>query len=253
MKRLLTLALAIILMLAITVSASAAQFVPSITNKGAPTLIVLDQINGNDVVGYIKNPDGEKVSEVFIDCFEIFAVADALNDGEIPENAKIDLKNVYDDLSKSDTKISDVCSELDEVVKKGWGNDKSSNDLVVKDLFYIKKNCNDDVHNIGNGNTVDLTFNVSIDKGVFIAAMVYVDGKWVPVDNCVNNGDGTVTVTFSQICPVAFLVPGSSIQQGETVSPVTSDVSGVITWGIVMVASLAVIAFLVIYRRRVNG
>ncbi len=253
MKRLLTLALAIILMLTLTVSASAAQFVESITNKGAPDLIILDQINGNDVVGYIKNTDGDKISEVFIDCFEIFSVADALNNVEIPKDAKDDLKHVYDDLSKSDTKISDVCSELDEIVKKGWGDNKSSDDLVVKDLFYIKQNCTHDLHKLENGNTVDLTFNVSVDKGVFFAAMVYVDGKWVPVDNCVNNGDGTVTVTFSQICPVAFLVPGSSIQQGETVSPATSDVSGVITWSIVMIASLAVIAALVIYRRKVNG
>ena len=252
MKRLLTLALAIILMLTLIVSASAAQFVESITNKGAPNLIILDQINGNDVVGYIKNTDDDKISEVFIDCFEIFSVADALNNVEIPKDAKDDLKHVYDDLSKSDTKISDVCSELDEIVKKGWGDNKSSDDLVVKDLFYIKQNCTHDLHKLENGNTVDLTFNVSVDKGVFFAAMVYVDGKWVPVDNCVNNGDGTVTVTFSQICPVAFLVPGSG-QNMDTVSPITADTSSALIWGGVMVASLLAIVALVIYRRKVNG
>lgn len=253
MKRLFTLALAIVLMLTITVSASAAQFVESITNKGAPQLIIRDQINGKDVVGFITNPDGEQISEVYMECFKIYSVADALNGGNIPNYAKDDLKNVYEDLSKSDSKISDVCPELDDIVKKGWGKDKTPDDLVVKDLFYIDQLCTHDLHKLENGNTVDLTFDVSIANGLFITAMVYVDGKWVPVNNCVNNGDGTVTVTFSQICPVAFLVPGSSIVDGDTVSPATSDVSGVITWSIVMVASLASIAFLVIYRRRVNG
>ena len=253
MKRLLTLALAIILMLTLTVSASAAQFVESITNKGAPQLIIKDQINGKDVVGFITNPEGEQVSPVYLECFEIFAVADALNNADIPADAKDDLKKVYDELSKSDTKISDVCPDLNDIVKKDWSKDKTADELVVKDLFYIKQNCTHDLHKLENGNTVDLTFKVSIDNGVFITAMVYVDGKWVPVNNCVNNGDGSVTVTFSQICPVAFLVPGNSIVDGDTVSPATSDVSGVITWSIVMAASLAVIAFLVIYRRRVNG
>lgn len=253
MKRLLTLALAIVLMLTLTVSASAAQFVESITNKGKPELIIKDQLNGKDVVGFITNPDGEQISPVYLDCFEIYSVADALNNADIPTDAKDDLKKVYDELSKSDTKISDVCPDLNDIVKKDWAKDKTADELVVKDLFYIKQNCTHDLHKLENGNTVDLTFKVSIDKGVFIAAMVYVDGKWVPVNNCVNNGDGTITVTFSQICPVAFLVPGSSIVDGDTVSPATSDVSGVIAWSIVMVSSLAVITFLVIYRRRVNG
>ena len=253
MKRLLTLALAIILMLTLTVSASAAQFVESITNKGAPELIIKEQIDGKDVVGVITDPEGEQVSPVYLECFEIFAVADALNNADIPADAKDDLKKVYDELSKSDTKISDVCPDLNDIVKKDWSKDMTADELVVKDLFYIKRNCTHDLHKLENGNTVDLTFKVSIDNGVFITAMVYVDGKWVPVNNCVNNGDGTVTVTFSQICPVAFLVPGNSIVDGDTVSPATSDVSGVITWSIVMAASLAVIAFLVIYRRRVNG
>jgi hypothetical protein len=253
MKKFFAILLSIIMVLTMALSVSAAQFVPSITNKGAPDLIVIDRINGKDVVGFITNPDGEQISPVYIDCFEIYSVADALNGAEIPTDAKDDLKKVYEDLSKSDTKISDVCPELDDVVKNGWGKDKTPDDLVVKDLFYIKQICTHDLHKLENGNTVDLTFKVSIDAGVFITAMVYIDGKWVPVNNCVNNGDGTVTVTFSQICPVAFLVPGNSVVDGETVSPATSDVSGVITWSIVMVASLAAIAFLVIYRRRVNG
>ena len=82
--------------------------------------------------------------------------------------------------------------------------------------------------------------------------MVYVDGKWQPVVDTINNGDGTVTVKFDKICPVAFLVPGSG-ENMSTVSPTTSDASGIILWGSVMAVSLLAIFALVIFRRRVNG
>lgn len=252
MKRLFTLALAIILMFTITFSANAAEFVESITNKGAPQLVIIDQINGKDVVGFITNPNGDKITTEYIDCFDIYSVADALNNADIPQNVKDELKKVYEELTKSDVNLSDICPGLNDIVKEQWGANKTPNGLVVKDLFYINQNCDEFEDCLKDGNTIDLTFDVSIGPGVFFTAMVYVDGQWVPVENCVNNGDGTVTVTFSQVCPVAFLVPGSSIDM-ETVSPATSDVSGVIIWSSVMVASLAAIAFLVIYRRKVNG
>jgi hypothetical protein len=84
------------------------------------------------------------------------------------------------------------------------------------------------------------------------AYTTYVDGKWVPVVDCINNGDGTVTVQFDKICPVAFLVPGTTTNS-STVSPATSDVSGVILWGSVMFVSLAAAVAIVIFRRKVNG
>ncbi len=251
MKRLLTLALALILMITITVSASAVTFVESITNKGAPELVVIDQIEGEDVVGFITTPDGEILNPEFEDCFDIYSMQDVINN-KTPDDVKDEMNEAFDGLSEKDANLSDLCPGLDEVVKEKWGPDKSADDLVVRDFFYIDENCDEFQDAFKNGNTIDLTFRVNIPAGTFITAMVYIDGKWVPVENCVNNGDGTVTVTFSQICPVAFLVPGTTMGS-DTVSPATSDVSGAITWGVVMVASLAAIAFLVIYRRKVNG
>lgn len=251
MKKLLTLALALILMITVTVSASAVTFVESITNKGAPELIVIDQIEGKDVVGFVTTPDNEILNPEFEDCFDIYSMQDVIND-KTPDDVKEEMTKVFDDLSDKDANLNDLCPGLDEIVKEKWGPDKSADDLVVKDFFYIDENCDEFKDAFKDGNTIDLTFKVDIPAGTFITAMVYVDGKWVPVDNCVNNGDGTITVTFSQICPVAFLVPGTTMN-ADTVSPATNDISGAITWGIVMVASLAAIAFLVIYRRRVNG
>lgn len=251
MKKIITVALAIIMALAITVSVNAAEFVESITNKGAPELIVIDQINGKDVVGFITNPDGDKVTTEYEDCFIITSVADAEKSTEIPKDAKDVLLKVYGELLEGD-KLSDVCPELNDIVKDKWDEDKDADDLVVKDLFDISGECTEIKDHLNGDNVLELTFKVGIDGDTFVTAIVYVDGKWVPVVDCINNGDGTVTVQFDKICPVAFLVPGTTTNS-STVSPATSDISGVILWGSVMFVSLVAIAVLVVYRRKVNG
>ena len=40
--------------------------------------------------------------------------------------------------------------------------------------------------------------------------MVSLDGQWVEAESVMNNGDGTVTVVFEDICPVAFCVKRSA-------------------------------------------
>ncbi len=252
MKKLLTLILAIVLMLTITVSASAADFVESITNKGAPELVIIDQLNGKDVVGFITGPNGNRLSTEFLECLIITSVSEATTDPDIPEDAKDELLKVYEELNKPGTKLSDVCPALNDIVKEKWDKDKTADDLVIKDLFDVTDYCEDIPTHLKDGAILDLTFDLGIGKDVFITAMVYVDGKWQPVVDCINNGDGTVTVKFDKICPVAFLVPGSGVNL-STVSPTTSDASGIIMWSAVMLVSLIAIMALVIHRRKVNG
>ncbi len=252
MKKLLTLILSIVLMLTITVSASAADFVESITNKGAPELVVIDRLNGKDVVGFITGPDGNRLSTEFLECLIITSVSEAATDPDIPDDAKDELLKVYEELNKPGTKLSDVCPALNDIVKEKWDKDKTADDLVIKDLFDVTDYCDDIPEHLKDGAILDLTFDLGIGKDVFITAMVYVDGKWQPVVDCINNGDGTVTVKFDKICPVAFLVPGSGVNL-STVSPTTSDASSIIMWSAAMLVSLVAIISLVIYRRKVNG
>lgn len=251
MKRLLATILAIIMIFAMALSTSAAQFVSSITNKGAPELVVIDTVDGKDVVGFITGPDGNKLSTEYLECLVISSITEALSGADLPEGVTDELIKIYNEL-KDGAKISDLCPALTEIVKEKWGEDKNVDDLVIKDLFDITEYCDDIPEHLDNGAVLDLTFDLGIGKGTFITAMVYVDGKWVPVKDCINNGDGTVTVKFDQIGPVAFLVPGSG-QNMDVVSPITSDASGIILWSTVMIIALGAIFALVIYRRRVNG
>lgn len=251
MKRLFTLTLAIIMILSITFSASAAQFVESITNKGAPSLVIIDKTNGKDVVGSITDPDGNKISTEYLECLIITSITDVINGKDVPEEIKKVMLEVYEQL-KGDGDITKICPDLVEIVKEKWGDDKDANDLVIKDLFDVTDYCEDIPTHLKDGSILDLTFDIGIAPGSFIYAMVYVDGKWQPVVDTINNGDGTVTVKFDKICPVAFLVPGSG-ENMSVVSPITSDASGIIIWGSVMAVSLLAIVALIVFRRRVNG
>lgn len=253
MKRIFTLVMAIVLMLTLTLSATAAEFVESVTNKGAPQLVVIDQLNGKDVVGFITDANGEQLSAEFIECLIITSVAEAETDPDIPEDAKEQLLSLYEELTADDMKLSEVCPALDDIVKEKLGSDKSADDLVIKDFFDITDICDEIATFLPqHGATLDLTFDIGIGAGEFITAMVYVDGEWVPTVNTVNNGDGTVTVVFDKICPVAFLVEGSG-SNFSTVSPITSDMSDAIIWGFVMLLSLVTIVALVVYRRKIKA
>lgn len=252
MKKLLSLVIAIVLMLTVTVSATAADFVESITNKGAPELVVVDYVDGKPVVGHVVDADGNELSTELIECLNITSIAEAETDPDITDEAKETLLAAYEELKNSGANLSDICPDLDTVVKEKWDKNKTANDLVVKDLFDISDLCDDiNTYLPQHGATLDLTFDLGIGAGIFVAAMVYVDGKWEPVVDAINNGDGTVTVSFDKLCPVAFLVPGSGANL-SVVSPTTSDASNIVIWGFVMLMSLVAIVALVIYRRKLN-
>ncbi|MBQ8056715.1 MAG: hypothetical protein IJ275_00085 [Ruminococcus sp.] len=254
MKKLLTLVMALVMALTITVSATAATFVPSIENKGAPQLIILDENENGFVVGYITDKEGNKITTEYLDCFIITSITDALDkNSDVPEDIRKELTDLYKEICDESTKISDLCPDLDEIVKEKWGKDKTADDLVIKDFFDISGECDEIKEHLSeDGSTIELTFDVGVAGDTFITAMVYVDGKWQPVVDTINNGDGTVTVKFSQICPVAFLVPGTG-ENASVVSPTTADTSSVLVWAGIMALSLVAIIALVIYRRKVNG
>ena len=50
------------------------------------------------------------------------------------------------------------------------------------------------------------TFDLGVSAEAEVAVFSYVDGEWIEAVSVTNNGDGTVTVVFEDICPVAFAV-----------------------------------------------
>ena len=254
MKKLLTLVMAIVMALTITVSATATSFVPSVENKGAPDLIVLDRDEQGSIVGGIYDKDGNKISTEYSECFIITSIQEALDPNtDVPDSIRVPLIEQYEFVCQDSTKLSEICPGLNDVVKDKWNGDKNADDLVIKDFFDISGNCtNIEEHLSKDGNYLELTFKVGVSADTFITAMICLDGKWQPVADCINNGDGTVTIKFQDICPVAFLVPGTG-ENTSVISPTTADTSSVVLWSGVMVLSLVAIIGLVVYRRKVTA
>ncbi len=265
MKKLISLIMVITVMMACTISAMATEvdFVPSISNKGAPEIVITYDENGRMIIGHIFDGTGGMISTEYEDCLVITSVDDAKTSTEIPEDAKEELLKVFEELNADDAKLSEICPELNDIVKEELGDDWTADDLVVRDLFDITGLCDDlNVELPKDGNTLELKFDLSIPKDTFITAMAYVDGKWQPIVETVNNGDGTITCVFEDICPVAFLTTGSGTATNTpstdtNVNPdtvVTGDtVNNIILWSVVLLMSLSVIAAMIIYNRKRNA
>lgn len=132
---------------------------------------------------------------------------------------------------------------------------------VIRDLVDVSFRYNDCRENADHadkaaqlkeeGTTLTVTFKMGVDAKEKISVLVYQEtasaarttqqGQWVPAESVKNNGDGTVTVEFEDICPVAFVVE-------DTDGPTTGDVAGnqILFLTIAMVASATGIIALVV-------
>lgn len=54
--------------------------------------------------------------------------------------------------------------------------------------------------------TID--FDMGVEPDAEVCVMTYIDGVWEEIVSVENNGDGTVTCVFADLCPVAFAVLG---------------------------------------------
>ena len=184
MKKLICLTLAILVCASLAVPALAANFVPSITYKGRPSC--------NKIVVAI---DG-KEETVEQGCLRITPVSKA---NKLPEAEKELLQKVYKELSDGTMVLP-----YDKV--EGINADK----MVIRELLDVAFVC-DHEHATklkDEGVTVTLTFKLGVAKDDVLVAMTYVNDEWVPAVELVNNGDGSVTCTFEDLCPVAFAIEG---------------------------------------------
>lgn len=244
MKKLISFLLILTTLFAFSFNAMATvEFTPSVTNKGAPDVVYTEE--DNTVFGYMLDEFGNIIHKTVDDCFEIISFADIEKSTTLSDKEKELINKLYSELTDSDTNLSELCPDLNDIVKDKLGNEYDADDLVIRDYFDIDELCEEVKKQLPkDGVTLELTFDLSIGKNDFITAMVYIDGKWQVVPNIVNNGDGTVTVTFEEFGPVAFLVPGNTVY---TSAPATGDTNynSLILWSSVLVVSIGAIVFVI--------
>ena len=67
---------------------------------------------------------------------------------------------------------------------------------------------------LAEGHSIQLTFDANVGADDLVDVASYVNGEWLAAIECINNGDGTITVTLPAICPVGIFVKGE-----ETIAP----------------------------------
>ncbi len=223
MKKIVTMLTVVVMLLTFSVQALAVQFVPSIEYKGAPELVTKTE-DGKEIVGKIVDADGKLLATEDPDCVIIIPVADAAGNEA--------LTNAYAALKDKGVEVF---------------GDAVESDMVVRDLFAVTTECKDMQELLPvAGNTIALSFDLNLGKKDSIVAMICVNDTWkkLPV---VNNGDGTVTVTFEELGVVAFLT------ETTAAGPDTGDHSAkdLALWiGLMVVSAGAIVALLVVARRK---
>ena len=222
MRRIISLVIVLVFCIGFACPVMAAEpFVPSIGYKDGPDIVDADPHGG---------------------CLVVTTIPQA--------------KDQSTDISQEDR---DLLLEVYEKISDGTMKLPIEDSYVIRDLVdlsWLKTTCVEADHGhqewLEEKDThVTVTFDLGVKEGVDVVVMVYVDGKWVEAKDVKNNGDGTVTVEFEDICPVAFC-----INRADVVGPPqTGDVAGqnIMLFAVLMVVSAAAFVTLLILRRRMHN
>ncbi len=169
MKKTLSIFLAAVLMLSFCIFAFAANdnFTPSATGKLAPEIISAKVIGEGDI------PDSN-------------IIVTAYKDGKTAE-----MNVAYDEIMRAED-----LSELNSAVPK---------DYVVRDFFDLTlTGTYADI--FARGKKLEVVFKLNAQNAIVLTRCSDATG-WKQVESVTENGDGTITVVFASLCPVAVLVP----------------------------------------------
>ena len=208
------------------------EFVPSITYKDGLTIT---KVETNMVI------DGKDWSEGIKECVEVTSIAQAKEKStDLSQDDRDFLLEVYEDLANGDMLLP------------------LPGDYVIRDLVDISfkyENCTcDEEHGhkdeclAGDGVTLTITFDMGVAPDAKVIVMTYIDNSWKDIKSVVNNGDGTVTCVFEDICPVAFVVDDNVVKT----TPFTGDTAGqqLPLYAGTAAASAAGIALLMVLKRK---
>lgn len=249
MRKLTCLFLALVLLCSTVCTVSAAQedFVASITYKDAPAIVPVGEEGGRDIIGYIRDESGVIVGKIYEDCLLITPISQVNSSDEIPEAAAALLLEVYNKL---------VAGTMQLPYNKVAGY--NGENMVIRELVDATWLCEDSQVKTPCPDVVEppkVTFAITFDLGVAadvnVVTMTYKNNEWNPIVSTKNNGDGTVTCTFEDLCPVAFAIPTRNVPPSDT-----GDSSNPVLWAVLMgVSAVALVAFVVVYtrKRKANG
>lgn len=177
MKKTISLILVFVLCFALAAPAMADEFVPSITREDETKAFLIEAVFEEGIM-----------TEKLVVTFE----KDALEKTTpIPQEERDLLLDVIDQLEEGTMVLPlEEGFEIREVVCVCYLEEYKDEALALKE----------------EGVTLVATFDLGVSAETEVAVFSYIDGEWIEAVSVTNNGDGTVTVEFEDICPIAFAV-----------------------------------------------
>lgn len=208
-------------------------FVPSITYK--------DGLDITDVESNLQTDGGNSWGSGIDKCLVVTSVAQAAEKStDISQDDRDLLLEVYEALAKGDMGLpldgNYVIRDLVDISFK------------YEDCRCIEEHDHKDACLAQDGVTLTVTFDMDVAADAGVIVMAYVNEEWTAIKRVINNGDGTVTCIFEDICPVAFVV-----NEPAKAAPAKADNTlgdGVWKWIAVMAACVVGIAALTVGKRR---
>ncbi len=218
---------------------AADEFVPSISYKGTPEIMTIQDDQGQPAIGVIRDETGSVVQYVYEDCLWITPVSRAVEDEKIPDAAENELLAVYEALKNGTMKLP-------------YGDNVDADRMVIRDLFDVSWLCvpHGCEEELEMPNTVvELTFDLGVDADDTVVVMTYKQNAWGEIAKVVNNGDGTVTCTFEHLCPVSISVLGEAGDSGKTGDEIGNNLH---MWIALMAVSAVAVVVIMATRRKVQ-
>lgn len=210
MKKLLKVSVAIVMIMTLSLSAMASNIVKSSEIKPGPPVPEIEVI---DIMG-------EKV-DVPLSNLVVTPISESK---EAAEDIKVKLDNAKEQIEKVEV-LTELSSDLETTIPEGM----VAEDLVVRDLIDVSV-VGEAAEILKAGGSIAARFELGVDPDEFLAVLHNYDADlWetIPEDRITKHENGDVTVLFTSLSPVAFVVGRDSVsidEEGPN-SPATAEIA----------------------------
>ena len=250
-KKITVTLLALLVMVSISVTAMAADFTPSVTGKAAPEIVTVENSAGKKVAAIICDANGKESTSVSIGGLIVTPVSEAQQaDAPIRDS----LLAAYDHLTT--TALDKIAPSIDKAIKN-YSPDMTIDDLVIRDLFDVSLSDEDARQQLAkSGSYIKIQFNLNLPPDALLLVLRNREStNWelISDDRVIRNSDGSVTVEFDSLSPIAFLVDGGqvSVNPNAPASPQTGYASfPPLLWGTAGIGIVVLAAIVLVIKKR---
>lgn len=209
MKKIIGILMAVVLTVSLSVPALAVDFVPSVEQKGAPTVQEVPDKQEELAAAIIHDEEKEEIISVPESHLIITPISEA---DEAPAEIRDPLKAAYVQITQVEA-LSELVPEIISALKEHH-EEVTEEDVVVRDVFDVTVVGDYEEHLEVVGHLITVRFELGLAPDALLLVLHNHEGsEWeiISSDRVVINEDGSVDVTFEDLSPIVFVVDGAVV------------------------------------------